>query len=788
MSTSRLPALLLAAATFAAPGPSRAKEAAPAPGPSPLELSTRLEQVSGRIGAAEEELRFVEAQYTERPEPSEDEVLLRRFSNGEIQYLLNDWDTTSVLFYDLVGDPKFRAHARYPDALFYLADSLYQQKNYIAARIYLRELLSLKDTRRYRDALTRYLEIAGRLNQFTGLDVHIQKARSLSGGQMPPELEYVYAKWLFKRTDLPDKERRERTRAVFQSLANTPGGRFQKQSAYFLGVLSVQEGDYAGAVERFRPLAASTSEEPELAGLEDLVNLSLGRLLYELGRHDEALDHYGRISRQSESFVESLYEIAWVHVKKGDFEQAKNAIDILLLVEPDGALAPDARLLQGNLQLKTQRYEEATSAYEGVISTYKPVRDQMDALLKVNQDPIAYFDNLLAHNERTLDVTMLLPPLALKSATTQKEVADAVRMVKDVDASRQGVEDSRTIALHILQALDERGLQVFPVLQEGYIRADAVDSALARAEQLLVQVESDVLQSRLTPEARTALESVRQEREVLRARFASIPASQEEIESRRERLQAHVDELDREAFRLGHELQSMTAISTAMRKWVQDTREERRTTPEDEKQFLEQLRAEEEKVAVLQDEVRKLRSLLADERTSANAFVSGEGVIRAKYRETLEREHALLMTAEGRLSGDDAALVQRTHEVRQRSEALRLRVEKARQVLRAQVERRGKVIRDKVLAEQQLLRGYDQEVASVSGDARNLVGRIAYESFQKVRQQFYELVLKADVGLVDVAFTRKQDKTTQMQKLSAQQGEELRALEKEFEGVLEDAK
>ncbi|WP_257454265.1 tetratricopeptide repeat protein [Archangium lipolyticum] len=787
MSTSRLPALLLAAATFAAPGPARAKETPPAPGPSAAELSARLERVSGQVGAAEKELRFVEAQYTERPEQSEDEVRLRRFSDGELQYLMSDWGAASVLFYDLVGDPKFRAHERYPDALFYLADSLYQQKNYIAARIYLRELLSLKDTRRYRDALTRYLEIAGRLNQFTGLDVHIQKARSLSGGQMPPELEYVYAKWLFKRTDLPDKERRERTRAIFQSLASTPGGRFQKQSAYFLGVLSVQEGDYAGAVEHFRPLVSATPEAPELAGLEDLANLSLGRLLYELGRHDEALDHYSRISRQSESFVESLYEIAWVHVKKGDFEKAKNAIDILLLVSPDGALAPDARLLQGNLQLKMRKYEEATSAYEDVISTYKPVRDQVDALLRVNQDPIAYFDNLLANNERTLDVTMLLPPLALKSATTQKEVADAVRMVKDVDTSRQGVDDSRAIAVRILQALDERGLQVFPVLQEGYLRAEAVDSALARAEQLLVQVEADVLHSRLTPEEHTALEGVRQEREALRARFASLPASQEELEARRERLQTQVDELDREAFRLGHELQSMTAISAAVRKWVQDTREQRSATPEEEKAFLDQLRQEEETVTVLLDEVRQLRSRLADERNSATAFVSGEGVIRAKYRETLEREHALLRAAEDRLSGDDAELVRHTHEVRQRSEALRARVELARQVLRAQVERRGKVIRDKVLAEQQLLQGYDQEVASMSGDARNMVGRIAYESFQKVRQQFYDLVLKADVGLVDVAFTRKQDKTTEMQKLSAQQSEELRALEKEFEGVREDA-
>ncbi|PTL79216.1 tetratricopeptide repeat protein [Vitiosangium sp. GDMCC 1.1324] len=786
MSASRLPALLLAAATLVAPGSSRAADAAPAPRSSTQELTTRLEQVSGQIKVAEENLRFVETQFTERPEPGDAETQLRRFSDGEIQYLLEDWPAASVLFYDLVGDPKFRAHERYPDALFYLADSLYQQKNYVGARIYLRDLLTLSDTSHYRDALARYLEVAGRLNQFAGLDEYIERARSLSGGKLPPELEYVYAKWIFKRTDLPDAERRERARATFQSLAATEGGRFQKQSAYFLGVLAVQEGDYAGAVERFRPLTAGTPQEPELKRLQELAHLSLGRMLYELGRYDEALDHYAEIPRDSESFVDSLYEMAWVQVKKGDFEKAKNATDILLLVAPESPLAPDARLLQGNLQLKLHHYDEATATYEEVIGTYKPVRDQVDALLKANQDPIAYFDDLLARNDRTLDVTTLLPPVALKFATTQQEVADAVRMQKDIDSSQQGVEESKAIATRILQALDERGLEVFPELQEGYLRADAVDSALVKAEQGLVQVEAEVLRDRLTPEERTTLEGVRHERERMGARVASLPTNQQELEARRQRMQDRVDELDREAFQLGFELQSMNAIATAVRKWLEDTREERQSNPEAEKEFLAQLHTEEQAVGGLQAEIQQLRSRLSDERSSANAFVSGEDVLRKQYRELLLREHSLMLAAEQRLSGDDASLVARTHETRLNADALRARVEMARQVLRAQVERRGKLIRDKVLAEQRLLQNYNQEVVSVSGDARHLVGRIAFENIQKVRKQFYDLVLKADVGLVDVAFTRKQDKTTDIQKFSAQKDHELRSLEKDFQEVLKD--
>jgi hypothetical protein len=77
-------------------------------------------------------------------------------------------------------------------------------------------------------------------------------------------------------------------------------------------------------------------------------------------------------------------------------------------------------------------------------------------------------------------------------------------------------------------------------------------------------------------------------------------------------------------------------------------------------------------------------------------------------------------------------------------------------------------------------------VSPALADANNLVGRIAFDSFHRVRQQFYDLVLKANVGTVDVAFTRKQDKTVEIQKLSAQKDRELRALDRDFKEVLKE--
>ncbi|WP_224249756.1 tetratricopeptide repeat protein [Hyalangium gracile] len=783
MNASRLRALALLASIALARS---AQAAEPEPVKLRGDVARQLEQVDKQLQNADENIRFVETQFTLRDEPSDEEAKLRRFSDGEIQYLLGDWSAASVLFYDLVSDPKFRSNPSYPDALFYLSDSLLQQQNYIGARLYLRELLSLPPTERYKDALSRYLSVASRLNQFDGIDEYIEKARKLSGGQLPPELAYVHAKWLFKRTDLKDEERVTRARAAFEPLLRSNIRLVRLQSAYHLGVLSVQTGDLKDAIQRFTELAALPANEPEEVRIRELANLSLGRLLYELGNLDEALDRYQEISRSSESFADSLYEVAWTYVKKGNYLLAKNAIDLLLLVEPESPLVPDAQLLLGQLLLKLQQYDEATSAYQDVIDTYGPVRNKLDELLTRNQDPVAYFDNLLSRSDRTLELNTLLPPVALRYARTQEEVSSAVSLISDLDSGHKGVGEARELATRILQALDERGLETFPELQEGYTRADAVESGLTRVEQVLVAVESAAVLEHLSPEERAQLEEVRKLREALGRRFSLLPTTQREVEERRERMQARVDELDREAYRLSYEVQSLTAVATAVRKWVEDTRAERKTPPEEEVEFLSALQTESDTLKELQDELARTRTRLADERNAVATALAGEELIRQEFYQMLQREHSLVASFAGRLPEDVGRLLARLQEVRERTDSLRVRVTTAKATLRAQLERRGRAIRDKVQAETALLSQYDAEVAAVSGNARNLVGRIAYDSFRRVRQQFYNLVLKGDVGIVDVAFTRKQDKTGEIQKLSAQKDQELRALEKDFKEVLKD--
>ncbi len=738
-----------------------------------------------QVKNARDNIEIVEKQYSAREEPSEEAAREARFSDGEIKYLLGDYENAAVLFYDLVANRDFQQGKRYADALFYLADSLYQQKNYLGAKLYLKLLLSLR-AGHYREALARYLEIAGRLNEFHGIDEHINQARGLSGGELPPELNYVYAKWLFRRDDMDATDRITRSINIFNGIASVPNGALYLQAAYFVGVGQVKLKKYDEAIATFKKIATANPRDERERSVKELAILSLGRVLFETGKFDEAIEQYQEIPRESDSFPDSLYEMAWAFIRKTDYQRAKNATDILLLVAENSVLAPEAQILQGTLLLKLKKYDDATEQFNNVINTYAPVRDEIDALLTVNKDPAKYFDDLIARNERTLDISQLLPPAALKWATTQREVSDAVGIINALEAGKNGVLESQQIAARILKGLDERGLEVFPVIQEGYMRADAVDTALTRSEEQLTAIESELLGKYLEPGQTANLEQLKKEALELQQRIQTLPTTEAEVQARKDRIRAKIDEVDRKAYQTQLEIQSQYAQLAAIQKYVDDTRKQRKNTPEEEKEFLEKVNFERRALEGVEAELVKVRADLQDEKNNADAAIGGEETLRREYEASLGKQRDILLKARGLIPNEATQVLLRSEVVRADAASLRDRVAAAKSTLRDRVQRKAAKLREMVQHEQELLSGYGNEVASTSTQAKGLVGRIAFDSFRRVRASFYDLVLKADVGVVDVAFTRKQDKTIEIQKLATQKDRELKQLDEEFKEVLKD--
>jgi tetratricopeptide (TPR) repeat protein len=725
----------------------------------------------------------------------------RRFAQAEIQFALRDWIHTGILLSELLDDPEFRRSRDYPRAVFMSAESLREQGACVPARARYGELLGLPAPALHAQAIAGAIQCAVREQRPEAVGPLVDRAEQVFAGNPPPELRYLAAKSLYQRTDLAPADRQARAAAA---LARVPPP-YQLQARYMEGVLRVEAGDLDGARAIFEgcsagegasPRAEVTADAPSPQGgaggaqgsaeVAELCTLAVARLHADAGRPAAALDWYARVPRESPRFTEALYEIAWNYVKAKRYDEALRTAELITDLAPETQLAPEATILQGHLLLKLDRHEEAVAKYEEVISTYAPVRDEIDAILSMHEDPVRYFNELIGRQGKSFDVASVLPPAAVRWASGREEVATALDIVQALDASRRDAREAGQLAERVELALGRGdGIDAFPNLQRGYTAVEAVENGAALLEGQAAATAAAAMDA-LQPSERDELARTRARAAELETRLARLPRSPEEADVRVRRLRERLQEVDRQAFQLTQAVDGLNAAIAGSENWLQRYRAEITGRDDDRQKLSEELREHRKVSGTYAEAALALREEIAKARDGVvgSDVMREEAALRAEYLGVVAREREIMKAA--RLSPSEADAIARAEAHAQRLQALRARARAHGDRLRAEAVRRAVEVRRRIASERGVL---DQQVTRLDGvqvDARDLVGRIAYQAFGQVRRQFYRLVLKADVGLVDVAWTRKRERVDKIRELSTQKAAELERLDRDYRALLRE--
>jgi hypothetical protein len=132
------------------------------------------------------------------------------------------------------------------------------------------------------------------------------------------------------------------------------------------------------------------------------------------------------------------------------------------------------------------------------------------------------------------------------------------------------------------------------------------------------------------------------------------------------------------------------------------------------------------------------------------------------------------------------AELERGEELVYRLAKLRERAEGVKALAARAAEARAGALRARIGVERRELAAHAAAVDAVVLEAKGFVGQLAFRAFREVREQFYQLVLKADVGIVDVAWSRKRERLDRIQQLSLQKTGELDQLDRDFKLVLRE--
>jgi hypothetical protein len=80
---------------------------------------------------------------------------------------------------------------------------------------------------------------------------------------------------------------------------------------------------------------------------------------------------------------------------------------------------------------------------------------------------------------------------------------------------------------------------------------------------------------------------------------------------------------------------------------------------------------------------------------------------------------------------------------------------------------------------------YRVALRSLEGETEDVVGAITYLNFNRVHDRFYDLVLRADLGKIDVSWARREDHRLRIDALTRKRARELQALDDEFRDVMD---
>jgi tetratricopeptide (TPR) repeat protein len=702
----------------------------------------------------------------------------KRLVDAQVAFSLGDYDAASLTLFDLVGKTSGTDHET---ATFYLGEALYNKGDKGAARGYFQEIVksSTSSSRYYQPALQRVIEIAIAENDVTAGEQAVVTLNQISGGLRSPAATYVQGKWAFHLAKHDDAI------GLFASVAK--GSDYELQAAYYTGTVYVAKGDLGKATETFSDLVLRKPRTNNDRRVIELSQLALGRLFYEREQASKSIDAYLLVDRKSDLFPTALYEVAWVYVKNKQYDKALTALELLRRLDPQSSTTPTVKILEGNLRIRKAQllrqaeiagtinaeehsnppaeYAKAEKLFTETHDAYYPSYMALSRMVDGSLDAASFIDQISGRNTRVFASATPIPEAAAQGLREEPEVQRVVSVESDLaDIQRNIDEAGATITrLEGVLATGDR-LTLYPALSSRRMRIAAIQHDLIG---IRAQLADEAI-------AKGASSGVTAQRKALMSQYNAAGNPEQAHGERTGAAQAGFDKVGESALEIEKAIMETQAIAVALRTYAVSG-----ALADDARGTLStELETSTKEARAIEDELREI-----DSEILLGKDLSGVGdqdlmAARALRQQVIAAQNSeqLSLASSGRMSplADQAGrLAQQLEQTDAQIDAL---VAKGIDDIKATLTQE----RANIAEYQGLLAEYEQE-------ARTVGSEILAASFKDVKAKFYDVVIRTDVGNVDVSWSQKEDNDDDLKRLGLAKSRDLKQLRDEFRFILDEA-
>jgi tetratricopeptide (TPR) repeat protein len=749
-------------------------------------------ELSGRTARADEiddtvkklidldqRVHLMSLEFKEVPAPAPD-AADRRVLDAQVQLSVKNYDEAATIALDVVEKyPNTRA---YDDALYLLGEALFQGHDYYSARHYLQEAVAKNNgSKPEQQALQRLVEVALRTGDYENVDIYLKRLENLPASAVEPSVPYVRAKYLYFRGRLDEAQ------AVFASIPSTNPYYFQAR--YFLATIQVKRGDLAAASTSFDDLLKQQAPDETGKDIQDLARLAIARIFYERSQFDKAIEVYLAVPRQSRYWSEALREQAWTYIKAKDWQRAYRSVNLLLLYDPDTADAPDLRLLEGNLELRMNNFYLASDEFSKVRDEFEPIHRQLQQVIVKSQTDPAYFDSLVGKSLDKFDIGVFVPPTAAKWVKAEPDVARMMSLASDVGEMQRDLSDSQKLVERIEHVMQGSGrVGIFPDLAAARTKSvEAMNQVVATREKFVQKIRA-IIDPVLSPDERKQLDQLAILRDGYTRQASNLPTTDEGLQQHERSMKDRFSDLDKQVSEMNVEIQALEAQLVALEQYYRVSRSEQKIRPEDIEAPVRDMRTAIEELRTIHDKVREEIADASRDASAAGSTGEAEREAAQKLSGVLAQEIGIERQAAARLTGADRAQVDRVNDVLSRCDAIQGQLEGFDKRVDGQATVRLATVTRYLTAEKEELAAAGEKLGGILDESKTLGGGLAQAMFTKVADKFYDLVVRSDVGIIDVSWGLKDEKTQAVTKLTNLKNLELKALDEDFRKVLEEDK
>ncbi|MGE5180446.1 MAG: tetratricopeptide repeat protein [Acidobacteriota bacterium] len=734
--------------------------------------AAHADDITSRLDRYEQEVRALGSNLP-MPNQRTQSASQHRLVDAEVAYSLGDYDTAALQLFDLAAKEQ---GADKEAATFYLAESLYEKGDLGTAHTYFKQLIdsSAPQSKYHTQSLERLIEIAIAQHD-TSNDTAALLGALQSSAASSPGVPYVLGKYAFAQGNYDN---------ALQLFAAVPkGSDYELQAEYYTGTTYVAKQDLAKATDTFANLIDRKPKTNNDRRVIELGQLALGRLYYEREQPAKSIDAYLLVDRHSDLFPDALYEVAWVYVKSKQYDKALRALELLEQSDPSTIKTPTVRILEGNLRIRkaqmlrqqqvngtinneehsdpAQEYDKAAQLFTQTHDQYVPAYTALAQAVDGKLDPAAFIDQIAGRSRHVFQLAAPVPEAAVQMLRDEPNVQVFDSSEDDLSQIQADIRDSEEIIAR-LDAIIASGdrTAIYPAIA-------ARRSRIAQIQDDLIAIRAQLADQQNDNGGETAT------RRQLAQQYAALGNPEQAYTQRVSQAQDGYDGLDATATEIAGAIDSAQATAVALRKWANEAKP---PMADDAKQKLGQGLDDAAKEAqAIEDELAGLRREIALGKDLATL-----GDDQIKQARTMRKQVQAAEDAEQRALASRG----RSSPALDRAARLALSLDQLDQTLDAAVAQGLEQIKAQLVDERKQLADYKTELAADEQEAREAGAAVLGASFKDVKAKLYDIVVRTDVGNVDVAWSQKEDIDDDLKRLNLARSRELKQLKDEFKDIL----